>query len=815
MAFLLLPSMTKLVPLVFLLILIAAPVYSQNGKGSVEGQIIDIQGAPVDFAIVHLSSSGKLIKQSMSEKGGKFLFAGLTYGTYSVKVSFIGFLSQTIHNIVLNSESRLVALKPIHLRADAKTLQEVTVTDQKSAVEYTAEKITFNVDQSLLAEGSVVTDLLKNVPMVDVDINGHATIAGKRNTRINIDGKPSDYMTSNIADLLNVIPSDAIEKIEVLTSPPAKYSSDGDGTINIVLRKGFKIGFNGSLSSTGTTRGNYNGSAYVAYRTKNLSLSSNYGMRENKRQLSGSSFRETFTPDTTHYLNQMSRNRSRNAGHNIRTSIDWDINERNNLRFSGNLNFNGSDGKSHIDNHYISEERIEKSVRKQDNDTQNRSLNGVIDIEYTLKMKKNKEEKLTFGVTYNSQLSEADRYFVRTFFRPDGTPTGGNPTLQRNDNEVGNEGIQINLDYERPGNGKNFEAGLQASLRQNGNNQYSDIFNHKQQIYLPNDNLISSFTFNEEIYAGYASYRRRTKGNWGFRLGGRAELTSSRIHIISQEYQLDPYINFFPNFSVNRFLKKNYNIGATYSMRISRPRENALNPTVENSDPVNISYGNPALKPSFTHQFDLSFGTYNDSWSLSPRISYATTTRIIERFRTIDTSGVSRATYENLASSKAYTVHLSGNYRPNKTIRANAGVTLSRIIYDSKGTSVINRNGLSFRSKAGLSMLMPKRSAFEANLNYYSNTAAQGRDKGSVSTNFSARKSVLDSRLNIRFSAVDPFNQRNTTNFTEGENFRLHSYSTVASRSFSITLNYRFTKMGRNSLSKQKKDRSAIEEKGK
>lgn len=129
----------------------------------------------------------------------------------------------------------------LKLSSEQNNLSEVTITAEKPVIEFAADMITYNVDKSILAEGSTATDILKNVPMVQVDIDGKATIAGKRSTRIFIDGKPSDYMTSNIADLLNVLPSDAIEKIEVMTNPPARYSGDGEGIINIVMKKGLQL----------------------------------------------------------------------------------------------------------------------------------------------------------------------------------------------------------------------------------------------------------------------------------------------------------------------------------------------------------------------------------------------------------------------------------------------------------------------------------------------------------------------------------------------------------------------------------------------
>src|SRR5690606_38436080 len=193
-----------------------------------------------------------------------------------------------------------------------------------------------NASKSIMAEGSVASDLLKSVPMVDVDIDGKPTIAGKINTRIFINGKPSDYTGETLADLLNVLPSDAIEKVEVVTNPDVRYAADGDGIINIVLAKGYRIGLNGAITLTAGTIDNYNGSAYIAFRDKGLSLNTSYGYRSITRLSEANTFRSNYragertTPNS--FIDQLSGGDHFMQGHNIRSSIDWDITPKHNLR---------------------------------------------------------------------------------------------------------------------------------------------------------------------------------------------------------------------------------------------------------------------------------------------------------------------------------------------------------------------------------------------------------------------------------------------------------------------------------------------------
>ncbi|WP_461791799.1 carboxypeptidase-like regulatory domain-containing protein [Pedobacter sp.] len=258
------------------LLLISFQSKSQTtDKGIVRGKVIEEVGAlPIPFAVVALFESGaeQPLITLQTDENGFFKFSNVKFGTYKVKVSYVGFGALFVNEVVLSKADADKNLGSLKLAAEQNNLNEVVITSEKPVIEVGADVITYNVSSSILAEGSTATDLLKNVPMVEVDIDGNTTISGKRSTRVFIDGKPSDYMTSNIADLLNVLPSDAIEKIEVMTNPPAKYSADGEGIINIVMKKGFKVGFNGNVGLAAGTQGNNNANANASYRGEKYSI---------------------------------------------------------------------------------------------------------------------------------------------------------------------------------------------------------------------------------------------------------------------------------------------------------------------------------------------------------------------------------------------------------------------------------------------------------------------------------------------------------------------------------------------------------------
>ncbi|GAB3917731.1 outer membrane beta-barrel family protein [Mucilaginibacter boryungensis] len=769
-------------------------------------------GEAVDFATVGLYKVGSDIaaKGTSSNDGGIFNFYNVPFGSYSLRISFVGYDKQIIDRVEVSATHMVANLGTIRLKPSVgNALAEVVISDKKPQIEYSADQITYNVGESLQAEGSVATDILKNVPMVNVDINGNATIAGKRNTRIFIDGKPSDYMTANITDLLNILPSDAIDKIEVMTNPPVKYSADGEGIINIVLKKGYKVGLNGTISMTGGTLGNYNINSYASYRTKTLSLNSSYAFGESQNIGDSYSLRKNFFPDTLFYRNNFSNRDGHNFGHNFRTGMNWDIDSTRNLRFTSNFNFNKSSAESFTDYHYLDELAIESNLNKQNNSSHNNSFNYALTADYSWKITKDGEQ-LEASALYSANTSGNNRYLSRDYLDGNGLPViGKSPVEQTYDIDGANHGFEFKMDYDKPlGKPKNsLSAGVSANMRTNNNDQEVNNYNYLLGQYMPNNGLTNRFIFNANIYSAYASLNLHTTNNWSFRIGGRGELTDMGFNLssLSQKYNIKPYVNIFPNLSASRMFKDKYTVGLSYSERIARPREFALNPQIETSDSTNISFGNPNLRPAFTRQLDLSFGMFEKKWSIYPRLGYSSTSSIIERITTVTPNGVSQSTYDNLSNSQYYTINIYGNYRPNKKINLNGGGTLGRIVYQTTSANAISRDGFSVNARAGITMDLPQRLAFEGNMNYYSNTSAQGHNSGSVSTSFGVRKIFLKNKLKFRIMAINPLSQSNAHSYAEGLNFTRESYSSTRTRNFSMTVSYNFTKVGRNSLEKNRK----------
>jgi len=805
-------TLKSLLALIFSILFIS-PFLSKSQtaeKGIIRGKVIEEAGAmPIPFAVVYIFENGA--EQPMitfqTDENGTFKFTNLKLGTYKLKVSYVGFSALFVNEITVSKADLDKNVGSLKLATEQNNLSEVVITAEKPVIEVGADVITYNVGSSILAEGSTATDVLRNVPMVEVDIDGNTTISGKRSTRVFIDGKPSDYMTSNIADLLNVLPSDAIEKIEVMTNPPAKYSADGEGIINIVMKKGFKVGFNGNVGIAAGTQGNTNTNANASYRGEKYSITGAGAFRTGINKSNSESYRTNFfrdrdpniyqNPDTTFYYNQFNHARSESDGGNFRLALDWDINKKQNLRVNTSYNLNSSDSWSGNDFYYINQQEITQQLRNQINLGDSHSQNFVFNTDYSL-ITDTTGGKLTVGFTVNTNSNNALRSFERSYT----FPANLNPSLQQNDNEIVNQGINFNLDYDKALFKKRdrLEFGVAYNYRKNENDLSVENFNYQTQQYITNNKLSNEFFYNENILASYVSYNYRKNG-WSVKTALRSEYTNVNFDLSTGEiYNVSPYLSFFPSFSLNRFFKTRYNIGTTYSVRINRPRENTLNPQINNSDTLNISYGNPELAPSFTHQFDITFGAFGKQWSFTPRLSYSKASGVIERYRFVNPNGISESTFSNVGTNYSLALMLMGNYRPTKKISANGNFSLIQSNYTSALNSALNRGGISIRARAGFSMQLPYKTAFEANLNYNNNITAIGRNRASINTSFGARKSFLNNTLTTRVSANDPFRGRRNATFNEGLNFISNTYGVNNTNNIVFNLNYRFTKVKTNKV---------------
>jgi hypothetical protein len=423
---------------------------AQSDTGTLTGKTLDSKNnevIPYVNILIYNGIDSLSAKPFQSNADGVFSIKNLILGVYTIKFSFIGFQAKTITKIVLDENRYAVNLGSILLETDSKMLNEVVIKYKKPIVEMQDDKIVYNVDQSIFAEGSVATDILKNVPMVTVDIDGKATIAGKRNTRIFIDGKPSDFSSSSIGDLLSILPSDALEFVEVITDPSSKFDADGDGIINIVLKKGKKVGLTGNVSSRVGTQGNHNSGVFLSTKQDRYALTANLGYNHSTRFFDGNSARSNVFSDTTFYNNQSSNSNRVSDGFNARVGGSYQIDSLQSIKFSARGGFNDGLNTSLADNLYLNQQQVAQTLRLQNNNIGNHNFDYVFDLDYTLKARS--KSQYVLGVNYARNSSNNNKDYSRYILNPDGSPRTSNPVLQLNDNANFGNNLELNANYDK------------------------------------------------------------------------------------------------------------------------------------------------------------------------------------------------------------------------------------------------------------------------------------------------------------------------------------------------------------------------------
>ncbi|SFC45223.1 Outer membrane receptor proteins, mostly Fe transport [Parapedobacter composti] len=775
---------------------VLAPVYGQHA-GQLQGVVKDRQtGQVIEGVTASLRESQQRAK---SDGNGVFVFDALPFGEYTIQLSSIGYSTRTLNPILISASKRTADLGEVFLDAVQNKLDEVVITPDPPMVEFGADTITFNASQSMMAEGSAASDMLKSVPMVDVDIDGNPTIAGMLNTRIFINGKPADFTAETIADLMNVLPADMIAKVEVVTNPDVRYAADGDGIINIVLKKGIKLGLTGSASVTAGTLNNYNGSTYVAYRGDSLSINTGYGYRYGTRVTTAAVSRRNFsagedTPNS--FIDQWSADRNHQQGHNLNTSIDWDATSNQNLTVMANVNATNQTSLADMDDYRLNAEGVQREFRTQRNDRGVKGLNYKINAQYTAKLR-GKNERLEAGLVAFSNSRQQDRAILREIERANGTEV--DPFNQYMGNLIGNNRLEMNIDYRRSvGQWSTVSFGAQGSFASNDNNQSVTVYDYALGMDAVNAALSNRFRYRETIYATYASYQLRTQTRWSFRAGLRAEGTYLTLtERLDEHADIRPYVNFFPNLSINKVVAKKHRFGLSYSMRLMRPREHMLNPLINDTNPANVSFGNPGLRPAFSHRYQLSYGVATKQWSFTPRLSYAATGDLIERFR-ISADSV---TFLNLASRNELTLNLVGSYKQGKNLTLNWGALISRVDYHSPAALVEHRTGWNRRGNIGASFSLPKRISAECRITYTDRMLSQGRRRSTATADFGVRKAFLNNRLLVRLMATDPFTDQNTMEYIDGITASGATYfqendRVLRTRNYRLGLSYRFMNAG-------------------
>ena len=628
-----------------------------KGKGKVSGVVLDESNQmPIEFATVALTTpeSDRPIDGTVCDAKGKFVIKGLTNGKYQLIISFIGFENKTISFEIL--EDKDVDLETILLKSNTKVLEEVTVEGQKPLIEERVDRTVFNAENDATAQGGDATDVLKRVPMLSVDLDGNVSLRGSQNVRILINNKPSTIVATSVADALKQIPAEQIKSVEVITSPSAKYDAEGTGgIINIITKKNTMQGATLNINSSAGVRGS------------NLGLNGN--LRTGKLGLSlggfgraGYNIKGAFknSQETTSRVNlQQADTHADNLFGNYTLGIDYDFDKFNFITSSVKLGLrNGTNYQDNLLTQRFEDGTLAESSLRNVKTVDN-SVTTDISLGYTHLYKKPQRE-LSAMVLYsrNNRIND----FVNSIITQTNTSL---PWGVKNENNSFNEESTVQLDYQTPvGTKALVEAGGKQIIRRVSSDYQYFFASGPGEAYILDQRSERSnvFNYDQNVTAMYTSFTYNTQKAYSFKAGVRYEYTTIHANFQdNREIELPAYNILVPSVNVARKFKSGNMLKASYSQRVQRPSIQYLNPNLQTANPLNITVGNPDLRPEFTNNYELAYSTLIKQTFLNFSGFVRTTNKAIQSVRDVIGEDTIRTTYRNIGHEAAYGINIFAN----------------------------------------------------------------------------------------------------------------------------------------------------------
>jgi outer membrane receptor protein involved in Fe transport len=736
----------------------------QRAKIAITGKIIEkTSKLPLEYATITLknSKSPKLIFGGITDNKGDYSI-DVVPGIYDITLEFISFKPTTISQKQL---SQTTNLGTIALEEDATQLNEVVVRAEKSTVEIKLDKKVYNVGQDMMVKGGTASDVLDNVPSVTVDAEGNVALRGNENVKVLIDGRPSNAIS--IADALKSIPADALDKVEVITNPSARYDAEGGGgIINIVLRKGKNLGLNGTVIATTGDPETYGLTGTVNYKTKEFNLFTTQGY--NYRNNPGNSFTDSrylnSDNSTRDFMNETRENERLNKSYNANIGVDWFLNESTTWTNIFNYRRSSGDNRDNVFQNYYDVNRDYTYTRNRINEEDSKSKNVEFNTSLTKKFKKD-GHKLTIDGSFSSNT---DKDLAQITDTSTANSTIGIDETLNNQTQSRNT---LQADYVLPiGKGSQFEAGYRGNFLVNT----ADYAVDRNGIPFPN--FTNTLEYKEKVNALYTQYGFKIK-KFSTLLGLRWEDSNIDVNqLATNDFTNKKYNNFFPSAFFTYEIDDLSSTSLSYSRRIQRPRGRQLNPFNNLSSNVNIFIGNPDLDPAFTDAIDLGYLKRWNKVTFNTSLYVNKTTDVFQFVRR------ESGTFENgipviisspinLATEYRSGFEFTLNYSPYKWWKLNGNFNYFYIETDGDYNYVDFNNDLvtqnfDFKTSSWFTRLtskvtLPYKIDWQTNMTYNGEQKnAQGSSLGVFSMNLAFSKDVLKEKGTINLNISDVFNSR-------------------------------------------------------
>ena len=766
--------------------------YNENKEFIVSGKVTDFENSePLEYATITIldPKDNNVITGGLSDETGNFKIS-TKKGIYNVLIEYMSFKNQTIENINVYND---LSLGEVQLELNYESLGEVEIIAEETSVEIRLDKKIYTVGKDLSVRGGTANDVLDNIPSVSTDLDGNILLRGNDAARILINGKPSRLVGIN-STFIKQLPADAIEKVEVITSPSARYEAEGSGgIINIILRKSKKLGLNGSLSAnTGDPKAN-SLSSNINYRNGKINFFNSSSIYDRLRPGNSSGITEYYNGDNPSTFFSENRYRERDSkGYFVNNGFEWYIDDNTSLIGSFYYNDYKSDNlESNTINELDENSNILNSITQND-------MEGDVD--------NNREYNINFERKFND-----DGQKITIDFQYENSKDWENSIIDENqiisesiDENISSESYLIQSDYVLPiGENKQFEAGIRIS-NEDDITDYR-VFDNVNGGFIEDLNQSNLFQYKEKISAVYTQYGVKVEDKYSFLFGLRVENTLKNVNQLTiQDFTKIDDTGLFPTFNFGLEISENETLTFGYNRRIRRPWSRFVNPFPTKISPILIWRGNPYLDPTYSNNLDIGYlKRFESSFTVNTSAYFQKSTNSINTIiedtgEFAEINGVDVPIVErfpiNLSTNERFGFELNLSYRKGRNWNINSNFNLFQnkvegtyndIVYDNKNVS------WSFRLNNKLTL--PGKIEWQTRMNVRGpNETAVSKSEGDFSIDLAFSKELFKDKATLTLNIRDLLDQRGWRNETFNENFYNDFEFRWSQRSATLNLTYRF-----------------------
>jgi len=767
------------------------------GKYKVKGVVAEAEtGKTVSYATITLQSSKGIIKRQVSDANGKFEFSLDSIGKFVVIVQSLGFITST-NEVNIDKRTTVIDLGTIKLALSTEKIGEVVIVAQKPLVRTEVDKIIYSIEADPESKTSNALDMLRKIPMVTVDGEDNIQVKGSSNFKILLNGKNSSMLTQNPKDVLRSLPASSIKDIEVITNPSSKYEAEGTGgIINIITTKKQIEGFTGTINEAINTRRGHLGGIYVASKIKKFGFSINYSyddwLHVIRPKNDFSSSLENFVSTTNRYTESEGNNNRKGYSNYKEAEASYEIDSLNLISlsfwgFTADFYTYGEQFTQDFDiNHTLSREFTNLT---NSSNGYHGYISGNIDYQRTFK-KPNK----TFTVSYKLERvpqnsyneSNIDGQFNYVSYR------------QRSTNDASGTEHTLQLDYFDPiTKTSQIESGVKYILRQNISTSEVLRYDFGQNDWIRDESRNNDLDYDQHIIGIYAGYVLKFK-KISIKTGLRAEGTINDGYFKSAKDTTfkNRMFNLIPYITLSKDLDKGQNVKLSYTQRLSRPGIWYLNPYVDDTDPLNINYGNPGLNAEVSHTFDLSYGKFSDKFNLNLSMNGAFTNNAIQSISTINSNGIKKTTYENMGNAKRFGGYLYGSFKPNNKISFNTNLSIGYSIIKSSDGRNLKNEGLYYRGSINMKLNAWKNGTISGYASYYSpGIILQGKYGKYWYSSITVSQELFNKKLTASVTVPSLSKSSKWEETYDDPTFHQYSVNYHYNRYIKFNLSYRFGQM--------------------